>query len=75
MKYNRRWQRGQIGTNLFDDHFLRLVFLGYITSVLGPKPTGGTLADEKVAFFYDYPELVKLRAEMSGRIYARLRRR
>jgi len=47
----------------------------FATFVLKPKPTGATLADEKVAFFYDYPELVKLRAEMSGRLYSRLRRR
>jgi hypothetical protein len=47
----------------------------FATFVLKPKPTGETLADEKVAFFYDYPELVKLRAEMSGRLYSRLRRR
>ncbi len=47
----------------------------FATFVLKPKPTGDTLADQKVAFFYDYPELVKLRAEMSGRIYSRLRRR
>ncbi len=47
----------------------------FATFVLKPKPTGDTLADEKVAFFYDYPELVKLRGEMSGRLYSRLRRR
>ncbi|RLT36596.1 MAG: hypothetical protein DWI57_14620 [Chloroflexi bacterium] len=47
----------------------------FATFVLSPKPTGDTLADEKVAFFYNYPELVKLRAEMNGRLYSRLRRR
>lgn len=43
--------------------------------VLRPKPTGDNVADEKVLFFYEYPELVKLRAEMNGRLYSRLRRR
>lgn len=47
----------------------------FSTFVLKPKPTGDTLADQKVAFFYNYPELVKLRAEMNGRLYSRLRRR
>lgn len=47
----------------------------FATFVLTPKPKGRSLADKKVAFFYDYPELVTLRAEMSGRILSRLRRR
>ena len=42
--------------------------------VLKPAPSGDTVADQKVAFFYDYPELVKLRAEISGRLVSRLRR-
>lgn len=46
----------------------------FATFVLKPAPTGDTLADQKVAFFYDYPELVKLRAEISGRLVSRLRR-
>lgn len=47
----------------------------FATFVLRPKPTGDSVADQKVLFFYEYPELVKLRAEMSGRLYSRLRRR
>ena len=47
----------------------------FATFVLRPKPTGDRVADQKVRFLYDYPELVKLRAEMSGRLYSRLRRR
>ena len=46
----------------------------FATFVLKPAPTGDTIADEKVAFFYDYPELVKLRAEISSRLVSRLRR-
>jgi hypothetical protein len=29
--------------------------------VLAPKPTGDSIADQKVLFFYEYPELVQLR--------------
>lgn len=47
----------------------------FATFVLKPKPTGDTIADQKVAFFYDFPELVKLRAGMTARLYSRLRRR
>lgn len=32
------------------------------------KPTGSTQADQKVAFFYDYPELLQLRAQIRQRI-------
>lgn len=32
--------------------------------VLQPEPTGDTIADEKVRFFYAYPELVALRARI-----------
>ena len=29
--------------------------------VFSPKPTGSSIKDQKIAFFYEYPELVKLR--------------
>ena len=32
--------------------------------ILQPKPTGGTIADKKILFFYDFPELVALRQQM-----------
>ena len=32
--------------------------------VLNPKPTGDTIADRKVLFFYDFPELIALRQQM-----------
>lgn len=47
----------------------------FATYVLRPRPAGDSVADQKVLFFYEYSELVKLRAEMSGRLYSRLRRR
>ena len=35
--------------------------------VLSPRPNGDTIAEEKILFFYAYPELVQLRVEiMSG---------
>lgn len=46
----------------------------FMSFVLEPKPAGDTIAEEKVLFFYEYPELVELRAEIIGRAYARLRR-
>ncbi len=42
--------------------------------VLNPKPAGDSIAEEKMLFFYDYPELVKLRAEIASRTYSRFRR-
>jgi hypothetical protein len=32
--------------------------------VLRPKPAGDSIADRKILFFYEYPELVELRAEI-----------
>jgi hypothetical protein len=32
--------------------------------VFGPKPAGDTIAEQKILFFYDYPELVQLRQEV-----------
>jgi hypothetical protein len=36
--------------------------------VLGPKPSGNTIADQKVLFFYEHPELVVLRAQILNRL-------
>jgi len=32
--------------------------------VLSPKPTGNSIRDQKILFFYDYPELVQLRSQI-----------
>lgn len=32
--------------------------------VFTPKPTGNSIKEQKIAFFYEYPELVKLRADI-----------
>lgn len=36
--------------------------------ILSPKPEGNTIAEEKILFFYDYPELVDLRQEILNRL-------
>jgi hypothetical protein len=36
--------------------------------LLSPWPEGKTMAEKKVLFFYDYPELVQLRSDIDGRI-------
>jgi hypothetical protein len=32
--------------------------------ILSPKPEGNSIADQKILFFYDFPELVQLRGEI-----------
>ena len=41
--------------------------------VLKDKPTGNTIADQKVLFFYGFPELVQLRASILSQTVSRLR--
>jgi hypothetical protein len=36
--------------------------------VLRPRPTGTSIADQKVQFFYEFPELVQLRTEIMHRV-------
>lgn len=38
--------------------------------ILAPKPDGQSIADEKILFFYEYPELVQLRQEILTRLCA-----
>ncbi len=40
--------------------------------ILKPKPAGNTIAEQKVLFFYQFPELVQLREEIIARTYSRL---
>ncbi len=41
--------------------------------VLYPKPTGNTIANQKVLFFYGYPELVSLRKQIANNLCAQLK--
>ena len=36
--------------------------------VLSPKPEMNSIANEKILFFYEYPELVQLRAQILNQI-------
>jgi hypothetical protein len=42
--------------------------------VLKEQPSGNSIADQKVLYFYDFPELVSLRNEILGRVYSQSRR-
>ena len=58
-KYEDRFVTDYAATNPEED--LAEVFTFFI---LSPRPTGDTIAEEKILFFYDYPELVQLRDEI-----------
>ena len=36
--------------------------------ILGPQPAGDTIAEEKILFFYNYPELIQLRSAILNNI-------
>jgi hypothetical protein len=36
--------------------------------VFAPKPTGNSIKEQKIAFFYEYPELVRLRENILNRV-------
>jgi hypothetical protein len=40
--------------------------------VFAPKPAGDTIAEEKILFFYSYPELVALRSQMMASLCAQI---
>jgi len=67
---------GDIGTRLYKkrpDEFLNKfaasdvphdIAVSFEYFVLGPKPEGRTIAEQKILFFYDFPELVQLREQI-----------
>jgi hypothetical protein len=55
-KYEDRFVNDYAATNPEED-----IAESWATFVLGPKPEGDSIADEKIQFFYQYPELVQLR--------------
>ena len=57
-------------TNLGED-----ITESWTNFVLNEKPTGNAIADQKVLFFYDFPELVELRGKILARLYAQSRER
>ena len=40
--------------------------------MISEKPAGNTIAEEKILFFYQFPELVQLREEIVARTYSRM---
>jgi hypothetical protein len=36
--------------------------------MIKPRPTGDSIADQKVLFFYEYPEMIKLRSQIARRL-------
>ena len=36
--------------------------------IMDPRPNGDTIAEEKILFFYDYPEMVEMRDEIQARL-------
>jgi len=36
--------------------------------ILDPKPAGEPIAEQKILFFYDWPELARLRDVIIGRV-------
>jgi hypothetical protein len=58
-KYEDRFVTDYAPTNPEEDIAEAFTFF-----VLSPRPDGNTIAEEKILFFYDYPELVELRNEI-----------
>jgi len=58
-KYEERFVTDYAATNPEEDIAEAFTFF-----VLSPRPNGDTIAEEKILFFYDYPELVDLRDEI-----------
>ena len=59
-KYEDRFVTDYAATNPEEDIAEAFTFF-----VLSPRPEGGSMAEDKILFFYDYPELVTLRDEIT----------
>ena len=59
-KYEERFVTNYAATNPEEDIAEAFTFF-----VLSPRPSGETMAEKKILFFYDYPELVGLRDEIT----------
>lgn len=68
-KYEDQFVSDYAATNLEEDMAESWAFF-----VLNQKPDGNSIAEQKILFFYDYPELVELRTSIIQRTNARLRR-
>ncbi|MGB1253754.1 MAG: hypothetical protein ACPG8W_24290 [Candidatus Promineifilaceae bacterium] len=68
-QYQDRFVTGYAATNPGED-----IAESWAHFVLNDKPSGDSIADQKVRFFYDYPELVTLRDQILSRLYSQSRR-
>ncbi len=64
LKYESRFLTDYAATNPAED--IAEVFTYFI--IQSDKPTGNTIADQKVRALYDFPDLVQLRADVRGSI-------
>lgn len=69
-KYQDRFITDYAATNIGED-----IAESWTHFVLKDKPTGNSVADQKVLFFYEYPELVTLRNQILARGYSISRER
>ena len=69
VKYQNQFVTDYAATNPEED-----IAESWTYFVLQPKPDGNTIAEQKVLFFYDFPELVELRNEIASRVVSRSRR-
>jgi len=66
-KYEDRFVTDYAATNVGEDIAESWTFF-----IISEKPTGNTIAEEKILFFYQFPELVALREEIVARTYSRM---
>ncbi len=58
-KHEEQFVREYAATNIRED-----IAESFMHFVLDPKPTGKGIVDQKILFFYDFPELVAMRQQM-----------
>ena len=66
-KYEDRFVTDYAATNVGEDIAEAWTFF-----VISEKPVGSTIAEEKILFFYQFPELVALREQIVARTYSRM---
>lgn len=58
-KHSELFVRDYAATNIYED-----MAESFMQFVLSPRPTGVSVVEKKILFFYDFPELVSLRQQM-----------
>jgi len=67
LKYSDRFVSSYAATNPGED--IAETFAVFVT---GENPTGNSIADQKVKFMYDYPDLIRLRNHMKNNVAVRV---